>query len=331
MKIGLIDVDGHSGFPNLALMKISAWHKAHGDTVRWCRDGIEYFDRVYMSKVFSSSAEPDFYPNSPDIRKGGTGYCISLVNGKEFFDREKNQNLPPEIEHIYPDYALYGITNTAYGFMSRGCPKGNLHTYCHVAAKEGLCSVKVADLSEFWNGQKYIKLLDPNTLACRDAEDILQQLIESRAEVDFTQGVDIQLLTDKTASQLEQIRIKRIHFAWDDYRDKHIVVPRFETLKRRTGWDHRKASVYVLTNFDTTTKQDLERIYFLRSIDFQPYPMIYNKHVFFDKRGRLRPRSKIPSVFTDEQIQHAVTCRRIQRWCNPYVFWQCEKFEDYKG
>ena len=168
MKIGLIDVDGHN-YPNLPLMKISAWHKARGDTVTWYEpfDGlIEEYDKVYMSKVFSFTEDYQFPIYAKGIEKGGTGYCISLVDGKEVFDQSKNKNLPNEIEHIYPDYSIYPelTKDTAYGFLTRGCPRGC--GFCHVEKKEGRCSYKVADLSEFWRGQKNIVLNDPNILAC---------------------------------------------------------------------------------------------------------------------------------------------------------------------
>ncbi|MBO5955896.1 MAG: radical SAM protein [Clostridia bacterium] len=352
-RIGLIDVDGHN-YPNIALMKLSAWHKAQGDHVEWCTNGLDPFDRVYMSKIFSFSAEPDFYPNATEIVKGGTGYCISLQNGIEVYDKEKDIVLPHEIEHSYPDYELYfddndlvydeesgeclGLSekekrkrNTAYGFMSRGCPKGKIHKYCHVAAKEGLCSHKVADLSEFWRGQKYIELLDPNTLACKDWKDILSQLAESKAWVDFNQGVDIQLLTKEKAELLRKVKIKHIHFAWDNYEDKSVVVPAFELLKQETNWDRHKVSAYVLTNFDSTKEQDLERVYFLRSLGFQPYPMIYNKGEFFYPNGRLRPAEMLLKKFTPEQIEHARFCQKLQRWCNPFIFWKCETFDEYRG
>ena len=102
-RIGLIDVDGHN-YPNIALMKLSAWHKAKGDHVEWCTNGIDPYDRVYMSKIFSFSEDPAFYPNAKEIIKGGTGYCISLQNGIEVYSKEKDSVLPYEIEHIYPDY-----------------------------------------------------------------------------------------------------------------------------------------------------------------------------------------------------------------------------------
>lgn len=351
MKVGLIDVD-NNGFPNLALMKLSSWHKSRGDSVGWCVDGLEPYDRVYMSKVFTFSEELDFYPNAKEVIKGGSGYQIHLDGGVEVYDKETDTVLPQQIEHAFPDYKIYfddsavevdkktGETrltkaeikkrNTAFGFMSRGCPKGKIHKYCHVAAKEGLCSTKVADLSEFWNGQKYIELMDPNTLACKDWADILTQLAKSGAYVNFNQGVDIQLLTPEKAKLLKQVKIEHIHFAWDNYKDKQTIVPAFETLKKETGWSRHKVSVYVLINFDSTTEEDLERIYFLRSMNFQPYPMIYNKGEFFTKQGRLRPMHKLLERFTPEQIEHAKVCQKIQRWCSPRIFWSVDRFEDYQ-
>ncbi len=124
MKIGMIDVDGHN-FPNLVLMKLSAWHKAQGDTVEWWW-GFGEYDRVYMSKVFDSTYSQDVPEplNAREIIKGGTGYGL-------------DNRLPDEVEHIYPDYSLYPemTKNTAYGFLTRGCPRG-CH-FCIVAEKDG--------------------------------------------------------------------------------------------------------------------------------------------------------------------------------------------------
>ena len=166
MRVGLVDVDSHN-YPNLPLMKISAWHKAKGDSVEWHQPLFsDHLDKVYMSKVFSFTPDYDYTIDADEVVKGGSGYCISIENGREVFDREKDRELPDEVEHIYPDYSLYGIKDTAYGFLTRGCPRGC--GFCHVAVKEGRCSRKVADLSEFWRDQRNIVLNDPNILACRD-------------------------------------------------------------------------------------------------------------------------------------------------------------------
>lgn len=168
MKIGIIDVDGHN-YPNIPLMKISAYHKRQGDSVEWYSPLLSgHMDIVYMSKVFSFSDDYEYFIDSDKIIKGGSGYCIEFKDGKEVYNGEKDIQLPHEIEHIYPDYSLYPdkCKDTAYGFLTRGCPRQC--SFCHVAKKEGKCSKKVANLNEFWNGQKRIVLCDPNILACKD-------------------------------------------------------------------------------------------------------------------------------------------------------------------
>lgn len=315
MKIGLVDVDNYEKlndcFPNIPLMKISAWHKKQGDSVEW-HDPLfgGHYDKVYMSKVFSFTEDYPYCIDSDEIIKGGSGYCISLVDGKEVFDKTKNNELPYEIEHIMPDYSLYGITDTAYGFMSRGCPLGNVHDYCIVGKKEGLCSIKVADLSEFWCGQKNIQLCDPNTLACSDWKDILQQLIDSKAYVDFNQGVDIRLMTEEKAEMLSKVKIKQIHFAFDRYQEWNLITKNLKRYAEKVGYKfcRSKVQVYVLCNFDTTIEQNLERIYYIRSLGMSPYVMLYDK----------------------EHIPKGHELRKLQRWVNNrIIFWTCERFEDY--
>lgn len=209
MRIGLTDCD-NAKFPNLALMKLSAWHKAQGDMVEWYQPFTERYDRVYISKVFSTTPDYDLVVNADEVIRGGTGYDIKLVDGREVFT--PSANLTYEVEHIYPDYDLYGITDTAYGFLTRGCPRGC--DFCIVVPKEGKKSVKVADLSEFWRGQKNIVLCDPNILACRDWEDLLGQCASSKANIDFNQGLDIRLMTKEKAEAINRCKVKEIHFAW---------------------------------------------------------------------------------------------------------------------
>ena len=260
MNIGLIDVDSHN-FPNLCLMKISAHHKAKGDSVEWW-NGLLHYDRVYQAKVFDDtySKDNDWVINADEIIKGGTGYGLSSV-------------LPDEIEHIYPDYSLYGIEDTAYGFLTRGCPR---HCpFCIVGDKEGLKSHQVAGLDEFWRGQKEIVLLDPNITASKECEKLFDDLISTKAWIDFCQGLDVRCLTDKGADQLNQIKTKMIHFAWDNYEMK--TYEKLKKVRPLLKKDMRKMTVYVLVNFNTTHEQDLERIYKLRELDYSPYVMIYDK------------------------------------------------------
>ena len=300
MKIGLIDVDGHN-FPNIPLMKLSAWHKWQHDEVEWYNPltaWLDPYDKVYMSKVFTFSPDYPHPVNAIEIIKGGTGYFYP--NG--------GTSLPKEIEHIYPDYSIYPelTKDTAYGFLSRGCPRGC--DFCIVKDKEGKRSIKVADLSEFWNGQKNIEICDPNMFACKDWLDLAGQLIESKTWINFNQGCDIRIMTDGKIEMLKRMKIKQVHFAWDRYEDKEKIVPKFKAVKELTGWDKRKLPVYVLVNFNTTLEQDLERIYTLRELGFWPYVMVYE-------------RDKLPKG-------HVI--RKLQRWVNMRAVFECTpRFEDY--
>lgn len=295
MKIGLIDVDSHN-FPNLALMKISAWHKAQGDDVEWCFP-MNHYDVVYQSKVFDDTYSPDidWYPQADKIIKGGTGYGL-------------DNTLPYEIEHIYPDYSIYPelTKDTAYGFLTRGCPRGC--KFCIVAEKEGRRSVKVSDLSEFWRGQKKIVLLDPNILACREHTDLLQQLIDSKAYVDFNQGLDIRITNERNIELINQIKVNNIHFAWDNADDN--LKPYFERygeLAKHKPHGHL-GTVYCLTNFGSTMEQNLYRIYTLRDMGYKPYVMVYDK----------------PNA--PKEI------KQLQRYCNNIkIFRTCKTFEEYKN
>ena len=125
MKIGLIDIDGHH-FPNIPLMKLSAWHKKNGDSVEWYNPTFcGKMDIVYMSKIFSFTDDYQLPVYAGKIVKSGSGYAIKVVDGKEVYDKSADVNLPYEIEHISPDYSLYPdlTKDTAYGFLTRGCPR----------------------------------------------------------------------------------------------------------------------------------------------------------------------------------------------------------------
>lgn len=308
MKVGMIDVDGHN-FPNIPLMKLSAWHKNIGDSVEWYNPLFSgHMDRVYMSKVFSFTQDYEYFIDADELIRGGSGYCIETVDGREIYHKERDAVLPPEIEHIYPDYDLYPelCKDTAYGFLTRGCPRGC--DFCHVEAKEGRCSHKVADLSEFWRGQKNIVLCDPNLIACKDWKELVQQLIDSKAKVNINQGIDIRIMNDEKAEKIGQLRVDSVHFAWDRYEDKDLIVPKFKMFKEITGWRARKTSVFVLTNFNTTIEQDLERIYTLRDLDYDPYVMVYDK----------------------QHTNSRDTVRLLQRYVNNRkIFKTIKRFEDY--
>ncbi len=290
MKVGLLDVDGHN-FPNLALMKISAWHKAQDDTVeRWMP--FDHYDVVYESKVFTFTTEVETVIQADEVRQGGTGYDLQ-------------NKLPDEVEHIYPDYGLYGIADTAYGFLSRGCPRAC--SFCIVSEKEGRCSKQVSDLSEWWNGQKIIKLLDPNLLACKDSESLLRQLAESKASIDFTQGMDARLLNDGNIELLNNCKIKMIHFAWDFMTQSDSILKGLELYASKGKIQNfRQRRVYVLVNYDTTMEENLYRIYKLRDMGYDPFVMVYDK------------------AHASQEIKD------LARWVDNKFVWQtCKTFENY--
>lgn len=304
MKIGLIDVDGHH-FPNLALMRISAFHKAKGDVVEWWLGDLFHYDIVYMSKVFSNAYSPDIPEpmNADKVIKGGTGYCITLgEDGKEHFDQSKNKNLPEEVERMFPDYSIYPQFNFAVSMTSRGCPRGC--EFCIVGKKEGRCSIKVADVWDFWNGQPEIQILDPNITACLQKRELFQQYKETGAILEFNQGLDIRLLNDADIQDLNEMRVKNIHFAWDN--PKENLEPKFKAFAEKFRRKTHIGMVYCLTNFGSTMDENLYRIYTLRDLGFDPYVMIYDK------------------PHAPQEI------RDLQRWCNnKIIFKKVPRFEDY--
>lgn len=304
MRIGLIDVDGHN-FPNLALMRISAYHKSIGDKVEWWWSDLIHYDIVYMSKIFSNAYSPDVLNpiNADRVIKGGTGYCIHLERGKEVFDKSKNHSLPPEIEQMFPDYSLYPQYDFAVSMTSRGCPRGCL--FCHVGAKEGRCAVKVANVSDFWNGQKEIRILDPNITACREKRDLMKQYKETGAILDFTQGLDIRLLNDDDIADINEMRLRTLHFAWDNPKDD--LEQKFRNFAEGFRRKSNIGMVYCLTNFNSTMEENLYRIYTLRDMGYDPYVMVYDK------------------PHAPKEI------KQLQRWCNnKIIFNSCKKFEDYE-
>ena len=298
MRIGLIDVDSHN-FPNLVLMKISTWCKQRGHEVELLHpadvlNGYNLFygyDKLIGACVFDWNKPIAERLSKMGVYMGGTG-------------TDNKHTLPEKIEHCFPDYSLYGIKDKSFGFLTRGCPR---HCpFCIVGDKEGLASRKVADLSEFWNGQKYIKLLDPNLLACAEHMNLLEQLANSGAKVDFTQGLDARKLTRANIGLINNIKIERVHFAWDNPRDKMIPAALRIFLNHTNIKEVKRRTVYVLTNYWSTPEEDLYRVYWLRDNGYDPYVMIYDK-------------PKAPKI-----------TRYLQRWVNnKRIFRTVLKFEDY--
>ena len=289
MKIGLIDVD--SKIPNLALMKLSAYYKSNEENdVNWYIPAYAYYDLVYASKVFTFTPDYQYWPSwrNCKIIRGGSGYDLKT-------------ELPYEVEYQYPDYSLYNC-EVAMGFTTRGCIRKC--PFCIVPQKEGYIK-PVADIYDFWNGQEKLMLMDNNLTASPvHFEIICKQLKKEKIKVDFTQGLDIRLITADMAQLLAKVKTyKQIHFAWDDIRTETAVRRGIKTLVDN-GVKAYRLMFYVLIGFNSTSEEDLYRVKTLKGLGVDPFVMPYNK--------------------TDKYQ------RRFARWVNHKAIFKSVAWEDYK-
>lgn len=288
MNVSLIDAD--SKIPNLALMRISAHHKERGDTVKLGYEPLfDNPDICYASKIFDFTPEPEYLPDC-EIHKGGSGYDLTAKVELPDYDR------------IMPDYSLYGC-DYAIGRFTRGCP--NKCPWCVVPKMDGDKVRHVADLKDFWSGQKVVRLLDDNIMAdpdmfCRACE----QLHNAGVHV-IWEALDIRLVTDETARALSSVKqSKSIHFAWDSHAQDDAV-PRGIAALKRNGIKPYRLMFYVLVGFNTQRYYDLYRIYTLRDLGANPFVMP------FDKSDRYQ--------------------KDLARWCNnKFIFKSTPRFEDYR-
>ena len=144
----------------------------------------------------------------------------------------------------------------------------------HVSSKEGRCSVKVADVADFWNGQPHIEILDPNITACKEKRDLFRQYKETGATLNFNQGLDIRFINDDDIDDINHMRIKKMHFAWDNPKDN--LEEKFKYFAQHYK-NKRNGMVYCLTNFNSTMEENLHRIYVLRDLNYDPFVMVYDK------------------------------------------------------
>lgn len=227
MLIGLHDSDG-TEFPNLALMKISAWHKARGDLVEWWNPLLAY-DRVYSSKVFTFTPENPYLPEC--TIRGGTGYGV--------YDE-----LPEEIDAVFPDYSIYPKVNYAIGFLTRGCIRKC--PWCIVPRKEGGIrpyrtwrEIKRPDSRD-------IVFMDNNVLACAHGLEQLRDMAGQNVRVDFNQGLDARLITGEVAGMLAQLKwIRFIRMSCDTDAMLDTVLTAIERL-RSCGIKPYRVFVYLL-------------------------------------------------------------------------------------
>ncbi|MCP4161167.1 MAG: radical SAM protein [Deltaproteobacteria bacterium] len=251
MKIALYDMD-NTKFPNLALMKISSFHKSKGDDVVWYEHLFsEDYEKVYCSKVFSFSNSDEAFGN---IEKGGTGFSLTKV-------------LPDQIEHISPDYSLYDL-DYSLGFTTRGCP--NQCSFCIVPEKEG--SIKEhASIDEFLKHDKVV-LMDNNILASDHGIKELEKLSNLNVKVDINQGLDARLIDNSIAKLLSKINwLNPLRMACDSQNQiKHIQ--KATTLLRWNNVTPRRYFVYCLIR---DIEESLERIKFLKGMDLDVFAQPY--------------------------------------------------------
>lgn len=290
MYIGLHDSD-KTNFPNLALMKISAWHKAKGDRVEWWTP-LEQFDRVYSSKVFTFTPENPYLPE--DTIKGGTGY------GK--FD-----DLDPEIDAMFPDYSIYPECRYAIGYLTRGCIRKC--PWCVVPKKEG--TIRAYDTWERIKrpDSRDIVFMDNNVLACEHGIDQIRSMGGKKICVDFNQGLDARLITPEIAELLGKLRwISQVRMACDTDAMLDTVLEKSELLAKN-GIPARKQFVYVLVQDIPSAER---RCIALRDAGLDPFAQPYRD---FTTNGEPTKAAKDFARWVNRKA----------------IFKSCKTFGDYKA
>lgn len=293
MRIGLIDVDGHSGFPNFALMRISAWHKQNGDSVEWYQPMFSgHLDRVYMSKVFTFTPDYEYVVDADEVVRGGTGY--KLYN-----------NLPDEMEHITPDYSIYPDCDYAIGFLTRGCIRKC--PWCVVPKKEG----KICDYDTWQHikrpDSKKIVFMDNNVLASEYGVSQIEEMSHEDVRIDFNQAVDARLITKENAKYLAECKwIKYLRVSCDTTAMLPVIRQALDYLGEY-GLKPSKVFSYVLI-------EDVEDA--------------HHRIVELDKMGVI-PFAQPYRDFDTNYVnpEH----KRLARWCNMKATFHSCTYEEYKG
>lgn len=290
MKIGLHDGDGNR-FPNLALMKLSAWHKARGDTVKWWMP-LEEYDRVYSSKVFTFTPENPYLPEN--TIKGGTGYgCYD--------------DLPPDVDAMFPDYSIYPDCGYAIGFLTRGCIRNC--PWCVVPKKEG----KIRPYSTWQQikrpDSRDIVFMDNNVLACQHGVEQIEDMAGQDIRVDFNQGLDARLITPWMAKKLAALKwISFVRMSADTDAMLDVVLTAIDRLAV-FGIKPYRTFVYVLVQDIPSAER---RVLALRDIGANPFAQPYRDFV----HNTPPPQEQ----------------RDFARWVNDKAIFKTVKtFDEYRG
>lgn len=253
MNIGLLDIDGHN-FPNLALMKISAWHKSQEDNVEFATMFGKY-DIIYKSKVFSWTVDPDYIFNTKKTIKGGTGYDYSI-------------KLSGDIEHLPPDYSLYNCEH-AYGFLTRGCIRRC--DWCLVPEKEG--NIKAhADIDEFLGKNKTVILMDNNVLASEHGIKQIEKMSKMDIKIDFNQGLDARLIDDSVSKLLSKVKwIRFIRMSCDTIDNLEYIKKAIKLLNNNRIKNYKIFIYMLIKNID----ESLEVANYFKEIGVCPFGQPY--------------------------------------------------------
>lgn len=249
MKISLLtDAPKH----NLALMKLSAWHKANGDNVM-LNAPIFQADYTYASILFEkniSSFLADEY--------GGPGV--------------QNSILDPVVEAQKPDYSLFGL-NYSLGYTYRPC--SNSCFFCKVPQFNNP-DTNHHSIHEFHNPKfDTICLLNNNTFQDPLWKETFYEIWEARLKVRDENGYDLRLLDDEKADTLHKTKwANPLHFAWDRISDEALIRNGLKLLEKHKMRNTRHG-VYVLIGYNTTPEEDLHRCQIIHDCGLTPYPMPY--------------------------------------------------------
>lgn len=264
VRVGIHDAEQEymkrKTFPNYALMKISAHHKAHGDSVEWWSPIFSNdFDIIYSSKVFDFTPENEYLP--PTAIRGGTGYA----------DVPINQQLPPEIDAAFTDYSIYPECDYAIGYLTRGCP--NCCPWCVVPAKEGSISAYREWRQIVRPDTKKLVLMDNNILASEHGVAQLESLIGSGYAIDLNQGMDARLVDDRIAGILARLKwIRFIRFSCDQI-PQIDAIERAAALLEQHGKKPYNLFIYLLVTQDVeNAAYRVERLKRLKGVSIYAQP-----------------------------------------------------------
>lgn len=289
MRARLTHIDGK--LPNLALMRLAAFHRGRGDDVHFTRSldrGLfePEYDRVYGSAIFGFSADrvARLMQAFPSAVIGGTWNAEEL-------SREKREPLTLEaFDHAIPDaldYSDYPDFAPSIGFSQRGCRMKC--KFCVVPTMEGKPR-SAGTISDIWRGpghSKRLHLLD-NDFFGQPRDEWKARLREIRDGgflVCFNQGFNIRLIDDEAAAELASVEYRdnefqqrRLYTAWDNLKDEGVFFRGVDRLER-AGIPPKHLMAYMLIGFDPseTEARILHRFGRMAERGIRPYPMVYDR------------------------------------------------------